>query len=338
MIYKYIIFTILISVFVSCGNSSATIETEKVEYVTHIKDINIKMPGNFYISDDFYIIEDPMNRKTIFTAYNRDNNSIAKSFCSRGNSRTEIMQAFSAANSSNILVYDLNSPKYIRFSAEEIGKIEYFGRSSVTNKMLSFCCIDDNHLVGIETNKKNNFISYCSITEKLDSLGSLPVCDLNYNNSFNTNIGNVSYNEKKSTLFFVSTAMPYYEKYKFTNGKFKFIESKTYGKYTHSIENSKIEFDFDRNNLLRIDALTDKYIIQIKKTPAEQEKNNDKIIKGIDFSNHPRHLYVYDYDFNLIKILSTDTPIIRLSVDKKNDKLYMINYNSGMYDLSELNI
>lgn len=227
-----------------------------------------------------------------------------------------------------LLIYDLGGNKILFFQLDSILK----GNNEPLDIMfIDNCSISDMIIVSeksylILDNSASRPFLFLSSDEKY-YVGHHPVeipdgVDKTY--IFD---GTISYNPYNGYLLHNVGRMSYLSLYKYSNKIFKQKWEKVLSKVNYKIVNNKLKASRPLKDTPGSTTLTKDYIVTIERDSINKKKYPKKEGEIRKFSKAPNTLFIYDYDWNLLKIIDIDLPILRLASDGLSNEVFFIGVN-----------
>ena len=290
--------------------------------------IYTRMPGQLFHSNKYIVWVDPFSSNDLVHVLDAFSGKELGSLGSIGNGPNEFtdFDAFLTYDSL-IGLYDLNkdlqgyidldlvradsSNAFVRWTHEKLGYITHF----------------------LEIDKDSYLLLYPGASKpfiykhdgEVDSIGKFPL-EEKILNGFNHYQGAMLYNPIRKSLFYSTRHFPYAASYKLDNGKW-ILDWEKQEPMDYQVINNKLKLENSRT-LFHEATLSKDYIVFAKRDEEKYGKLSEKEEEKLDRTKRlPRSLFLYDYDFNLKKIVELDAPIIRLAGDVHSNTLYAIIVN-----------
>lgn len=336
------ILLLLLFFIISCKSEKVTnYEISFKEPIPVIDSLFMQMPGMVYYVNDHLIIEDALASESFYRVYDSLGTFI-KTFAPLGNSAVE----FSTPNltllaNNDIIVSDLNRGNAVIYKNGVDSLCQYEDLGVEFLKQHPLINIHDNVFVAINKDFKSENDELFSVYDRdslVQSFGLFPIAE-KINNKYDVYQGSLNFNKKNGRLVYFSSQIPYYAIYKMNGGDFELIKGDTYAKFDYSINEGNLKVKpADGVSLTHEVALLKDYIVTLGNTEEDLKELPAPNGRGRDFSQLPRSLFVHDYDYNLIKVLSLKTPTIRLTSNINSNLLYLVTYIDGEFNLSKVDI
>lgn len=140
--------------------------------------------------------------------------------------------------------------------------------------------------------------------------------------------GVISYNHYNKSLIYSVPDLSYISLYRLDDGMFNQIWEKTLpGLESQLMDNGALIINKTTHYTPSAITLTKDYIVTIERDEKTREisiesDSSDRLKRN--FARTPQTLFVYDYDFNLKKILHTQIPMFRLASDGGDNEVFFI--------------
>ena len=334
---------------ISC--KSETVNNYEISYqkpIIIIDTLFMRMPGTVYYINNNLIIEDPLSKENFYNVYNSSGDFI-KNIAPVGNSSTEFISPnFTLLANEDIIISDMNRGNAVIYKNGFDTMSKYNDLGSKLLKKYPLINIDNDIFLTINNsykkkfkNDKNNQDEKLFNVYKKDSLissfGEFPI-KKRIDNKFEVCQGFLGYNKNNKILVFFSYAIPYYAIYKNNNNNFELIKEETYAKFDYTLTDNILRITDIEKPINTDIALIKDYIVTVGNTEEDLKHIPVGNGSGTDFTQLPRSLFIYDYDYNLIKVISLETPTFRVTSNINSNELHFINYIDGEFNLSKINI
>ena len=183
----------------------------------------------------------------------------------------------------------------------------------------------------IQLCKNGNFIAYDPIKDQVITLyspdgkeiasaGKLPfpsnIADREHFYS-----GKIVYNPENQTLLLYLEVLPYAATFKVTSSNISLLNERTFGNPEYTINGDQMQVKEGGKDCLVGCCLTEDFIISIMNDPDYTGNDNSQ-------SSPKRHTVgVFDYDFNLVKIVNLGMPRYNLAASGEDNTFYAIVQN-----------
>ena len=310
-------------ILVSCvSNVKHEAVERKVVYVDIVKkDLMTSMPGEFLAfedklvwfdlnSDSFLHVEDKISGETLVEGGKL------------GQGPQEFLAPYiSWFPDNNILISDCFADKAVVLSLDSLK--EYYSLEIPISKQ-SLQCVGHDQFVRMVLNDSVPFV-YCD-SGSISYFGNYPI-ERHVSDANDVFQGVMSYNPYNDYLVYSIPRLSYISLFEKQDTLFREVWSK---------QISKLEYDILNDNTLKVEelekyapsaiALTKNYIVTIERDLETTETVVSGAMSGNvrRFSRTPQTLFVYDYNYNLKKILHTKIPMFRLAATGNDNNVYFI--------------
>ena len=310
-------------VFFSCVSKTKEVVERETASVQLIKqDLMTSMPGELLAFEDklvwfdlnpdsFLHVEDKLSGKTLIEGGKL------------GQGPEEFTAPYLSWFSNNkILVSDCFADKACVLTLDSLKRI--CSLDIPTGKQ-AIRCVGHNQFIRMVINDKHPFAYWDS--DNWSGFGKYPI-EKSVSNGYDVFQGIISFNPYNNCLVYSIPNFSYIALYKKEGDSFKEIWEK---------QLSDVEYDIVNDSILRVNgvkrpapsaiALTKDYIITIERDSETKEVSiTETPEKGRArrFTKAPQTLFVYDYNFNLMKILHTKMPMFRLASTGNDNDVYFI--------------
>lgn len=312
---------ITVSLSYSC-TSQDRIERQSIEPTIVKTDLMTSMPGELLAIEDTLVWFD-LNPDAFLHVEDAKSGETLTELGRLGNGPEDFTAPFISWHTDrSILVSDCFAERAMVLSLDSL-KMNHL---ELSHPKKSLQCVGNNRYVCVSSEREYPFILYADGIEA--TFGNYPMDYKAITNAAEVFQGITTYNPYTSKLLYSIPELSYIALYKQENKKFvKQWEKQFPG----------LDYKIDHNGVLHINkvtnpapsamAMTKDYIVTIerdshtKETKAESDSDN-RFLRN--FSKSPQTLFVYDYDFNLKRILHTQIPMFRLSASGNNNTIYFI--------------
>ena len=309
---------------ITCKSGSTEIERLTLSPSSTIQDsLFTQLPGSLILCNNYLVWEDPFNPNYFLHVVDINAKKEIGTMGLIGRGPKEFITPLSISSIGNkIFTYDLNQNKQAYYSID----------SMLANKdpfiLLPPLPIED--CLDIVQIAEGEFISTHPQNEQLfqwihqDStvsfFGKSPIKE-KLKDYYNSRQGTLFYNPYNQKLIYSARLFPYIALYEKEGNNFQLKWEKVSSKNFYEIKNGNIHF-IEEAQVPHEIILTKDYIT------LEKEENTPTPTKrtaGIrDLSQVPNTIFVYDYDFNLKKIIDMGMPILRIETKGNSNTIYAV--------------
>lgn len=311
--------------FIACKSGSTEIERLTLSPSSTIQDsLFTQLPGSLILCNNYLVWEDPFNPNYFLHVVDINAKKEIGTMGLIGRGPKEFITPLSISSIGNkIFTYDLNQNKQAYYSID----------SMLANKdpfiLLPPLPIED--CLDIVQIAEGEFISTHPQNEQLfqwihqDStvsfFGKSPIKE-KLKDYYNSRQGTLFYNPYNQKLIYSASLFPYIALYEKEGNNFQLKWEKVSSKNFYEIKNGNIHF-IEEAQVPHEIILTKDYIITLEK--EENTPTPTKRTAGIrDLSQVPNTIFVYDYDFNLKKIIDMGMPILRIETKGNSNTIYAV--------------
>ena len=310
---------------ITCKSGSTEIERLTLSPSSTIQDsLFTQLPGSLILCNNYLVWEDPFNPNYFLRVVDMNAKKEIGTMGLIGRGPKEFITPLSISSIGNkIFTYDLNQNKQAYYSID----------SMLANKdpfiLLPPLPIED--CLDIVQIAEGEFISTHPQNEQLfqwihqDStvsfFGKSPIKE-KLKDYYNSRQGTLFYNPYNQKLIYSASLFPYIALYEKEGNNFQLKWEKVSSKNFYEIKNGNIHF-IEEAQVPHEIILTKDYIITLEK--EENTPTPTKRTAGIrDLSQVPNTIFVYDYDFNLKKIIDMGMPILRIETKGNSNTIYAV--------------
>lgn len=310
---------------ITCKSGSTEIERLTLSPSSTIQDsLFTQLPGSLILCNNYLVWEDPFNPNYFLHVVDINAKKEIGTMGLIGRGPKEFITPLSISSIGNkIFTYDLNQNKQAYYSID----------SMLANKdpfiLLPPLPIED--CLDIVQIAEGEFISTHPQNEQLfqwihqDSTVSFfgkSLIKEKLKDYYNSRQGTLFYNPYNQKLIYSASLFPYIALYEKEGNNFQLKWEKVSSKNFYEIKNGNIHF-IEEAQVPHEIILTKDYIITLEK--EENTPTPTKRTAGIrDLSQVPNTIFVYDYDFNLKKIIDMGMPILRIETKGNSNTIYAV--------------
>ncbi len=326
------IFYVLFVVSNLCSCVSPKHEVERItdfSYVTLTDSIFTRMPGELFYCDKHLVWVDPFSSEGFVHVLDASSGKEIGSFGRVGSGPHEFSDCVDATITydSLLMLYDANYNFQVYVDLNKVGidtdsvfvKWERKDLGMVTR----YLEIGEGQSLQMYPGATKPFV-YIHNNE-VDSIGNFPIPE-KISNGFNVYQGAMLYNPIRRCLFYFPRNFPYAAMYKFDQNKWM-LDWEKKGPVDYRIIRNKLKLE-NISSSFHEATLSKDYIVFTKRDEEKEGKISEKEELKMDMMKRlPYSIFLYDYDFNLKKIIRLDAPVIRLAGDVHSNTLYAIIVN-----------
>ena len=223
-----------------------------------------------------------------------------------------------------IFTYDLNQNKQAYYSIDSMlaNKDPFILLPSYPiDDCLDIAQISDNEFIYIYP-QQNKPLQWIHSNSSISSFGNCPIKE-ELNSYYNALQGSIIYNPYNNKLIYCTRRFPYIALYEKKDTTFYITWEKKSSQKDYKIEKGEIHFT-DNKEVPSGITMTKDYII-ILQQDNDMKLQPIKQTGGIrDLSKVPHTIFVYNYNFNLKKVINMGMPILRNAAKGDSNTLYAI--------------
>lgn len=312
---------------------SCTSVKEEVSRIDNVKftvlsdSMYTRMPGELYCTTDYIIWVDPFSASGLIHFLEAKTGKELMTWGDIGNGPREFTAIKATLSYPPFLhVFDLNKNLQALLNLNTLSvenpdkSIEWKNDSLMgfTRRLQ----LSDKTFVSLSPGGASPFV--LNNNDTVDSVGKFPVSD-RISNGFDVFQGNLLYNSERKCLVYSTILFPYTAMYRFDKGRLN-LEWEKLDEIGYYVNKKSLVLDGKNKAGFHAIALTKNYIVGSCRD-EEVEGSLPKGLSGRDLRLLPHSLFVYDYKFNLCKIINLKLPILRLAGNVASDDLCAIVAN-----------
>ena len=312
--------------FSACKNNSSKVEHLSLTPSSIIQDtLFTQIPGALILCGDHYLVwEDPFNPKKFLHIIDINTRREIKAIGEFGRGPKEFITPLSIKSIGNkIFTYDLNQDKQAYYSIDSllVMKDPFILLPSLPiEDCLDIVQIAEGEFISTHPQNEQLF-QWIHQDSTVSFFGKSPIKE-KLKDYYNSRQGTLSYNPYNQKLIYSARLFPYIALYEKEGNNFQLKWEKTSSKNFYEIKNGDIHF-IEEALVPHEIILTKDYIITLQK--EENAPSSTKRTAGIrDLSQVPNTIFVYDYDFNLKKIIDMGMPILRIETKGNSNTIYAV--------------
>lgn len=316
-----------IIMFCSCSTSSKkNIERLTLHPTAVILDsMFTQMPGILILCDHYLVWEDPFRSDYFLHVIDLNTKKEVGVMGEFGRGPKEFITPISTKSIGNkIFTYDLNLDQQAYYSIDSLlaGKDPFISHPlDPIKNCLDVIQIAENEFISIQPENEHPF-QWIHADSSISFFGESPLKE-KVAMDYTTRMGGLYYNPYNKKFIYNTCLFPYFALYEQKDSIFQLKWEKTAPKTSYEIKDGKFHFHDNDDRPLEI-VLTKDYIVALQQD-KDTEFPTTKRTSGIrDFSTVPTTLLVYDYDFNLKKIINMGMPILRIASKGDSNTLYTV--------------
>lgn len=335
MVKDFFIYTCLCVVLClySCKQKGVdNVERVSIPLQVISEDMMTSMPGTLLVHEKEVIWIDAISDNSIHIVDKRSGEEI-KTLYVKGDGPNEIITPdICRAPNRCISVFDSNGAKEITIFLDSLN-VGHSYKKEIRNF--------DKQMFGLRiipiTHNQKVFVTPDSATpflllshSKIAPFGTYPLKEVKeISNKFDVFQGTAIYNPYSGILLHSIGQLSYVALYTWNGTQFILDEERNLSEVDYSLRNGNLIINRTPQHAPTAVAMTKDYIVSIERDKQsspmgikEKRINNDR-----PFSKAPHTVFVYDHDFNLIKIVDVNMPIIRIAANGDSNEVYLVGVN-----------
>lgn len=329
--------------FFSCKERSNRTEYITLEGVLVNDSIYTRMPGSFFVLDDFLVWDDPFSFEDYIHYIDIETKKEVVAVGKKGQGPEEfVTPVLSPAYDRNIFIYDLNSDKQALLITDSVmekkGPYVFWGKNE-EGKVTRKYNIGENRF--IELNPASKEYLYRFISDGGDFSFGKPFINEPIENGYDVYQGEIRYNKHNNKLVYSNFMFPYISIYNYDDRNNSFsLANEVAGEFEYEIVNKK-ELKANRKQKGCMGLTLSKDFIIVHRRDYETDKVNEEEVSYQDFDKLPHTVFLYDYAGGLRYIVNLNIPVLRIASGMDNNTLYVMGISSEYvimeYELDFLN-
>lgn len=316
-----------IIMFCSCSTSSRkNVERLALHPTAVIQDsMFTRMPGSLILCDHYLVWQDPFNPDYFLHVVDIDTKKEVGVMGEFGRGPKEFNTPSLAKSIGNkIFTYDLNLDQQAYYSIDSLlaGKDPFISRPlHPIENCLDIVQIAENEFISTQPENEHPF-QWIHADSSITFFGKCPIKE-KISDYYSARQGPLIYNPYNQTLVYCTNHLSYIALYEKKDTTFQLKWEKRPIKKSYEVKDGEIHFLHNEDLPCEI-VLTKDYIVALQQD-KDTEFPTTKRTAGIrDFSKVPTTLLVYDYDFNLKKIIDMGMPTLRIEGSGDSNTLYTV--------------
>ena len=290
------------------------------------------MPGNLLIYEHELVWMDA--RLGEVHVLNKDNGSEIKVLSMMGGSPEEaVTPNICWAPNRKLTVFDVNGAKKIQIALDSLAQDSIIRKKVIPLDKrfqgLALFSLSNGQDIYVTPDSIQPFILASSDT--LCPFGNYPLKNLeNITNRYSILQGTVAYNPYTGKLLHSIGQLSYMALYKWNDREFVLEKEKEFSEIDYTVTQGRMIIRKTPRYAPTAVAITKDYIVSIERdketSPSASGKEKGKQ-SGRPFSNAPHHIFVYDKNLDVVKIIDVNIPIFRIAADYQSNWVYVIGVN-----------
>lgn len=320
--------TTLLTAFValpSCSDTAVVRESLASEILPH--SIETMMPGSMMVSADYIVWEDPFMGEYFLHVLDKYGKELGQAL-RRGNGPDEmITPRYDLSPDNTLFAFDLNAAKQFAISLDSLPETKITKRYKITFEQYVSRIIPtrEEELLLFNPTSDTPFSVYDKASGQIAySFGTAPA-EGKIENGGDFFQGIVSYDPYKDEIIYSTNRVPYMAVYGRQNGRFEKIRERALPSGDYTIKNGEFRYDGSQRGARELAVCKD-YIVTVDRDTKLD--HTDEASVGRDATKLPKTVFVYNRDLELLKIVDTDIPLIRIAADGSDNTVYAIGIES----------
>lgn len=305
----------------SCSQKSVKTERVQVSPKVLTDSLFIKNAASFICIGDYLVLQDPRQGSNFIKIYDTKGHLVSE-VGQIGNGPEEFIipecipfgkNKFLTWNRYGTFQTAVSSPDN-QFRPE----FKNFHVFNGKNQSIQLC--ENGNFIAYDPTKDQVITLYSPDGKEIASAGKLPfpsnIADREHFYS-----GKIVYNPENQTLLLYLEVLPYAATFKVTSSNISLLNERTFGNPEYTINGDQMQVKEGGKDCLAGCCLTEDFIISIMNDPDYTGNDNSQ-------SSPKRHTVgVFDYDFNLVKIVNLGMPRYNLAASGEDNTFYAIVQN-----------
>lgn len=313
----------------ACVDSKQKVERiSDIPYIVLTDSLYTRMPGDLFLQGRHVVWIDPFSSENFVHVLDASSGRELGSFGNKGNGPHEFTDILATMTYDSLLMLcDLNrnfqgyvdlhkigidtSAVFLKWKQDKLGDPSRYLEIG-EGQSLAFCPGATSPFIYKQGND-------------VDSVGNFPFSE-KIINGYNIYQGEILYNPDRKCVLYSTYKFPYVAMYKFDNGKlvldWEKRESVDYRVVDGRLKLEKKINSFHEMALSKDYIVVSKYDEETERVLSEDEKQKEDLLHSLPYS-----LFLYDYSFNLKKIIKLEAPIIRIAGSIHSNTLCAIIVN-----------
>jgi len=324
---RYHLLVSLLILLFACKESRPPVFVERISLeATAILNDSIEsvMPGVVYVSEKYILWTDPFHSDMFMHILEIESGKEVGQMVEKGEGPDQfVAPSFAVLPNDRIFIFDpytgktaiqsiqlaiQNESPFLSKQSQELGNVT---RVTFTDneEMISFNPSESTPFTIVENMKTRKF-------GKLPFKGDVA-------NGYDHFQGSIAYNPMNKHFVYSTMKFPYYAVYKKEGNSFK-LKNEILNIEDYSLRDGNFVYKGIMRGPYDL-TLTSDYIVTMERDRKFDQTDDSKM--GRDFTKLPHTIFLYDYDFQLRKIVDLGMPVLRIAADPINNTLYIIGVN-----------
>lgn len=329
-----IVFIVATVLCTACQDKKEHIERVNIKAEIITDSLFSRLPGKLLLyNPDYLVWQSSFSTDTfLYVVDIKEKKEIGKMGIIGRGDKEFMTPVLGQATGKNILVYDDNIAKQVLYSIDSLlqGKDPFVQLPKMpVDGCTQLIQTDDSTFITLQPDQKKPF-QIIRNNKSYSFFGELPIKEDIYN-GYDIFQGTLIFDPYNQNLLYSARRFPYLALYEKEGDSFHLKWEKKFP-VNYSVKNKKMALAQENKSGLPSIILTKDYIITL-----EKDEHTAPIVKkptpGIrDLSQLPYTMFLYDYDFNLKKIINLNIPLLRIAGNSLSNTVYLIGLD-GSYSI-----
>ena len=306
---------------ISCNQKSVKTERVQVSPKVLTDSLFIKNAASFICIGDYLVLQDPRQGSNFIKIYDTKGHLVSE-VGQIGNGPEEfILPECIPFGKNKFLTWNRYGTFQTAVSSPDNQFRPEFKNFHVFNgKNQSIQLCENGNFIAYDPTKDQVITLYSPDGKEIASAGKLPF-PANIADREHFYSGKIVYNPENQTLLLYLEVLPYAATFKVTSSNISLLNERTFGNPEYTINGDQMQVKEGGKDCLVGCCLTEDFIISIMNDPDYTGNDNSQ-------SSPKRHTVgVFDYDFNLVKIVNLRMPRYNLAASGEDNTFYAIVQN-----------
>lgn len=305
----------------SCSQKSMKTERVQVSPKVLTDSLFIKNAASFICIGDYLVLQDPRQGSNFIKIYDTKGHLVSEVGQIGSGPEEFILPECIPFGKNKFLTWNRYGTFQTAVSSPENQFRPEFKNFHVFNgKNQSIQLCENGNFIAYDPTKDQVITLYSPDGKEIASAGKLPfpsnIADREHFYS-----GKIVYNPENQTLLLYLEVLPYAATFKVTSSNISLLNERTFGNPEYTINEDQMQIKEGGKDCLVGCCLTEDFIISIMNDPDYTGNDNSQ-------SSPKRYTVgVFDYDFNLVKIVNLRMPRYNLAASGEDNTFYAIVQN-----------
>lgn len=305
----------------SCSQKSMKTERVQVSPKVLTDSLFIKNAASFICIGDYLVLQDPRQGSNFLKIYDTKGHLVSEVGQIGSGPEEFILPECIPFGKNKFLTWNRYGTFQTAVSSPENQfrpEFKNFHFFNGKNQSIQLC--ENGNFIAYDPTKDQVITLYSPDGKEIASAGKLPfpsnIADREHFYS-----GKIVYNPENQTLLLYLEVLPYAATFKVTSSNISLLNERTFGNPEYTINGDQMQVKEGGKDCLVGCCLTEDFIISIMNDPDYTGNDNSQ-------SSPKRHTVgVFDYDFNLVKIVNLGMPRYNLAASGEDNTFYAIVQN-----------